>query len=256
MSMNVLLIAKQSFKEIYQSKVLMNILFLGVLLLLLTFVVSEFSYGVAEKVTLDIGLGLISLSGVAISLFLGSRLIVNEVENRTLYMVLVRPVARYEFLLGKVIGLAAIVFLNLIALFSLLLVLYFALGGSWDDMIGWTLFFVYMESLLVLVMSLFFSLFSNPIISIMVTLTMFIAGHGVETVKETHLYQKDDLLRGFVDFYTQWLPNFDKLNLKNYVLYNKFLPNDWFLVASGYSFTWVFVFIVFAIVLFNKKELT
>ncbi len=254
--MKVFSIAWHTFKEIYQSKVLVNILFLGLFLLLVTYAISEFSYGVADKVTLDIGLGLISLSGVSIAIFLGSRLLVQEIESRTLYLVLVRSVSRMEFLLGKVLGLAGILLVNLLLLFILLMIFYVGLGGSWTPLLGWSVFFIYIESLIVLMMVLFFSLFSNPTIAIMMTLTLFLAGHGADSVKETQLYRSDLALQKFIDFYSLWFPNFNKLNIKSFVLYEKFISQDWLGTASLYSGAWIIFFTAISITLFNKKELT
>ena len=122
--MTLYYVAKQTFQEIYESKVLMNVAFLGVFLFLVTYVVSEFSYGVANKVTLDIGLGALSLSATGIALFLGATLIQKEISNRTLYMIISRPVSRTHFLLGKMLGLAGILFVNVFILFFILYIFY------------------------------------------------------------------------------------------------------------------------------------
>lgn len=254
--MKSLLIGGQTFKEIYKSKILFGTLLIGLFLLLMTFVVAEFSYGVPGKVTLDIGLGLISLSGVSIALFLGARLLPSEIENRTLYMVLSRPVSRKDFLIGKMIGLSGILLANLLFLYLLLYGLIFLLGGKTGDLLGWSLFFIFIESLLVMLMVVFFSLISNTIISIIMTLTLFVAGHGVETVKQTSLYLNDGNLKVFIDLYSQWMPNFNAFNIKSFVLYEKFIEPSWLLRASSYASLWCLLFLILSVVIFNKRELT
>ena len=92
-------IAKYTFVEIYKGKILYNVLLIGIGLILLTYVASEFTYGVPSRVALDFGLGTLYLSSVGIALFLGATLISKELENRTVYMILSRPLKRSSFLL-------------------------------------------------------------------------------------------------------------------------------------------------------------
>ncbi len=254
--MKIFIIGAQTFKEIYKSRILFGTIFIGIFLLLMTYVASEFSYGVAGKVTLDIGLGLISLSGVAIALFLGARLLPSEMENRTLYMVLSRPVSRAEFLVGKMLGLSGILLCNLVLLYMFLYGLVLSLDGKIGDLVGWSLFFIYIESLLVMLMVVFFSLISNTIISIIMSLTLFVAGHGIDAVKETSPYKNDPLLKGFIDLYSQWMPNFNVFNIKSFVLYEKFIESSWLFKASSYSLFWCLFFLLMSLVFFNKRELT
>ncbi len=252
--MNVLYIAAQTFKEIYQSKILVNILFLGFFLFLVTYVVSEFSYGVANKVTLDIGLGTLSLSGTAIALFLGATLIQKEIASRTLYMVISRPVSRTTFLIGKMMGLAGILLINIMLLFSILILFYFLLDGHYNYLIPWSLLYIYLESLLVMFIVVFFSLISNNIIAVLSTLTIFIAGHGIQSVRETSLYGNDHMLRGIVDFYSKVAPDFSRLNIKNFVLYEKFLETNLLFSSLIYASFWIALFLILSSLVISKKE--
>lgn len=252
--MNILYVAGQTFKELYQSKILVNILFLGVFLFLVTFVVSEFSYGVANKVTLDIGLGTLSLSATTIALFLGATLIQKEIANRTLYMVISRPVSRTTFLMGKMLGLAGILFVNVLVLFAMLMVFYGLLDGSYNYLIPWSLLYIYLESLLVMFIVVFFSLISNSIIAVLSSLTIFIAGHAISTVKETSPYKHDAVLRGLVDFYSTIAPDFSRFNIKSFVLYEKFLDHSLLWTSVLYCGLWIIIFLVLSSFIISKKE--
>lgn len=252
--MKIYLIAKQTFAEIYESKVLLNVAFLGAFLFLVTFVVSEFSYGVANKVTLDIGLGSLSLSGVGIALFLGATLIPKEIASRTLYMVISRPVSRMTFLVGKLLGLAGILLVNVLVLFGILYSFYAALGGEFNYLIPWALFYIYLESLIVMLIVVFFSLISNNIIAVFITLTLFASGHAVESVRDTMAYKTNLLMKGFVDYYSYFLPNFTKLNIKTFVLYERFIETSYLGSAFLYGALWAFVFLGLSTLVISKKE--
>ena len=95
-------IAYYTFREILKSNILVNVAILGLGLMLVTYVAFSFTYGEASRVALDFGLGMLSLSSVGIAIFIGVGLLSKEIENRTVYMIISRPVPRYIFILGKI----------------------------------------------------------------------------------------------------------------------------------------------------------
>lgn len=250
----IFIIARQTFKEIYQSKILINVILLGAFISLAIFVTSEFTYGAAARVGLDIGLGVLSLSLTGISIFLGSNLIENEIKNRTLYLVLCRPVSRTSFYIGKLLGLAGILLVNTLALSLFVLLLYFWVGGPYHFLIPWSLFFIYLESLVVLSLVVFLSLISNTIITVLMSLTFYAAGHAVESVRETTLFKFNAFLRGFVEFYSTFMPNFSKFNIKNYVLYDNLITDAYLWGSLAYGLLWIFLIGFISSFIFSKKD--
>jgi hypothetical protein len=100
----------------------------------------------------------------------------------------------------------------------------------------------------------FFSLISNNIIAVLSTLTIFIAGHGIQSVRETSLYENDHMLRGIVDFYSKVAPDFSRLNIKNFVLYEKFLDNNLLFSSLLYASFWIALFLILSSLVISKKE--
>ena len=98
-----LIVAKYTFKELLKSKIVVASLWLGFSVLILTYVTSEYSYGNPAKVAIDFGLGASSLVCLAISIFMGVSLISDEIESRTIYLSLSRPISRSNFLIGKIL---------------------------------------------------------------------------------------------------------------------------------------------------------
>lgn len=123
----ILIVAKYTLKEILKSKVLYITLVIGVALMIVTYVATEFTYGVPEKVSLDFGLGMLSLSSIGISIFMGATLLPNEIDSRTVYMVISRPVPRWVFITGKVVGLIGVLAVN----FAILSAMTLAVLISW-----------------------------------------------------------------------------------------------------------------------------
>ncbi len=248
------LIGSQTFKEIYKSKILLNVVILGVVIALSIFISSEMTYGAAARVGLDVGLGVLSLSSVGIAIFMGATLVDKEIKTRTLYMVISRPVSRKSFYLGKMLGLTGILFVNIFMLFIFVLALYFSVGGGFHYLIPWSAFFIFIESLVVLFAVVFFSLISNTILTVMFSLTMYVAGHAIESVKETTLFKTDQGLSFFIDFYSKFMPNFSKFNIKNYVLYDGKLSDSYLISSFAYGILWILVFAVLSNYIVAKKD--
>ncbi len=248
------LIASQTFKEIYRSKILLNIVILGAVIALAIFVSSEMTYGAASRVGLDIGLGILSISSVAIAIFMGATLVDKEIKTRTLYMVISRPVSRSSFYLGKMLGLSGILFINILLLFSFVLSLYFLVGGHYHYLIPWSAFFIFIEALVVMFSVVFFSLIANTILTVMFSITLYVAGHAVESVKETALFEAQEALGLFINFYSKYMPNFSKFNIKNYVLYDGKLSDTYLISSFGYGLLWIIVFAFLSKYIIDQKD--
>lgn len=249
------LIASYTFKEIFKSKVLLITLFIGLALMVITYVATEFTYGTPEKVALDFGLGMLSFSSLGISLFLGSTLLPSEINSRTVYMVISRPVPRWVFILGKVLGLCAILLVNVFILSSMTLICSSLLGGQINSMTILAIIFNCLESLLLLLTVVFLSLFLNTILSTVVSLFILVLGHAIKETQTTLFVQEREYLGKLLDLYHNVLPGFYKLNLKDFVIYQKELPVD-YLVNSFIYGTCYSMFLLFMIIaVFNKKNL-
>ena len=103
----MLAIAKNTFREAIRDRILYGFLFFAVLLILFSVVLGQLSFNQQIRCTLDVGLAGISFFSVLIAIFLGITLLHKEIEKRTIYTVLSKPVSRATYLLGKFLGLAA-----------------------------------------------------------------------------------------------------------------------------------------------------
>jgi len=102
--MNIKIIALNTLKEAVRDKIFYNPLIFALLVIAASVLIGDLSIGAGEKITKDIGLAAILLFGILTAIFVGVGLVSKEVERRTLYTILTKPVHRYEFLLGKYLG--------------------------------------------------------------------------------------------------------------------------------------------------------
>ena len=253
--MKSLTVAKYTFSEFVQSKILYNVFFLSLGLLVLTYVASEFTYGVPNKVALDFGLGASSISTLLISIFLGANLIIREVENRTLYMILSRPISRSEFLIGKVLGLIGIVFVNTLVLGCISISLYFFMGGGWSYLIPYSFLFIILESVIILLVVILFSLMTNTILAVVNTLVVYISSYAIFEVSNTTFVNNNIVFKKVLNVGSYFLPSLSSFNVKDYILYEKLAPIPSLNFGILYGFSYIMFLLLICVFIFNKKNL-
>jgi ABC-type transport system involved in multi-copper enzyme maturation permease subunit len=169
-------VALNTFREAVRDRVLYLLLVAGVAAVVFSKFLGEISVGDNLHVVADTGLTAVSLLGVMISIFVGTGLIYKEIDKRTVYTILSKPVRRGEFLLGKYLGLTLTVLVCTSLLSAGFLVYYPIYGGR----VGWplvaALVFIFVEICVVTAVAVMFSSASTPILSAVFTSVIFGAG--------------------------------------------------------------------------------
>ncbi len=250
-----LTVTNYTFIEIYKSRILLNVIFLGFALVFVSYVASEFTFGVPQRVALDFGLGLLSFSGIGIAIFMGVGLLAKELESRTIYMILSRPISRYSFLLGRVVGLALILLINISVLGCVTVAFYNFLGGQFDALIGWVILFTFMESLMMLMVVILFSLITNTVRSVLFSLAVFVGGHTVTDPTIVPYIKDNNLIAFALKTYSYVFPDFTKINYKMFVIYQQSVPWNNLLLSFTYSSIYLLILAAIAVYIFGKKDL-
>lgn len=252
---NAFVIAKYTAKEILQSKVLVNILLLGIALALVTYVAYQFTYGEASRVALNFGLSALSLSSVGIAFLMGATLLSKEIENRTVYMIISRPVSRSVFIIGKILGLTLVLLINITLLSVLTLLCYLVIGGELYPLIFSTIAFIMLESIVVLLVICFFSLITTPTLTVLFTISLYISGHTIAEAKLTTFVENRAFLKTIIELYQYLLPAFSKFNLKELVVYNKSVSWSYLLGTGAYGLCYSLFLLFLILIIFEKKNL-
>ena len=251
----VLIIARYTFKQLLKSKVLWITLSLGIALLVVTYVATEFTYGVPEKIALDFGLGMLSISSMGIALFMGATLLSSEIDSRTVYMVISRPVPRWVFITGKIAGLIGVLILNELILSIMTLFCTWMLGGALSQVVFLSILFTILESILLLLLVVFLSLFVNTILASSLTAIILLLGHAIKETQNILFVENRPYLKMILEFYHYVLPAFYKLNLKDFVLYNQSLDGGYLAGMTLYGFLYSAALFFLIILIFNRKNL-
>jgi len=173
-------IARNAFREALRDRVLYNLVLFVLLLTAAAIFIGELSGGQERKIIVDLGLSAMLLFGVFIAIFVGVGLVYKEIERRTLYAILAKPVGRGEFLLGKYLGLSLTLLVNVLIMgVGLSLALIFVKRG-FDPLVIriWpAILLIYVELTILTGVALFFSSFSSPALSALLTFFVFVIGH-------------------------------------------------------------------------------
>ena len=124
--MKVLSIALNTFRENLRDKLLYNLLVFALLMIGSSLLLMRLTLGEFHRLLLNVGLGSINIFGVLIAIFVGIGLVNKEIEKKTIYTIVSKPVARYQFLIGKYLGLTMTLFVNTVIMAGGLLLVLFA----------------------------------------------------------------------------------------------------------------------------------
>ncbi|MDT7604165.1 MAG: hypothetical protein QOF61_2162 [Acidobacteriota bacterium] len=173
-------IARNAFREAVRDRVLYNLVIFVLLLTVGAIFLGEISADQEAKIIVDFGLGAILLFGTFIAIFVGTGLVYKEIERRTLYAILAKPVGRGEFLVGKYLGLCLTLAVNVsvMGLGVSLALLYVRRGYDPLVLQVWpAIALIYVELLIIVAVALLFSAFSSPALSALLTFAVFVIGH-------------------------------------------------------------------------------
>jgi Cu-processing system permease protein len=228
-------VAANTFRETVRERVFYNLLVFAALMIFSGLLLARLSVRQHEKIIKDVGLACIDGFGLMIALFIGVSLVAKEIERRSLYPLLAKPLGRGEFFVGKFVGLGLTLAVNVGAMSLGLLVTLWAAGVSPDSRLLSAVFPIYLSLLLVVALAMFFSTVSSPPIAAMATLGLVIAGRLSDVIRNAGTVLPAApkwLLEGV--YYL--IPNFRNFDFKDAVAYGDPVP----LVTLG----WVSVYAI------------
>ena len=181
-----LAIARNTFREAVRDRVLYNLILFALLLIGSAIFIGELSAGQEAKIVVDLGLSAMLLFGVFIAIFVGVGLVYKEIEKRTLYAILSKPIGRGQFLLGKYLGLNLTLLVNVVVMGLGVMAALLYVRRGWDSLaiqIWPAIALIYFELLIITAVALVFSSFSSPALSALLSFFVFLIGHFSSDLK-------------------------------------------------------------------------
>jgi ABC-type transport system involved in multi-copper enzyme maturation permease subunit len=253
----ILSIAANTFRETIRNKILYAILAFALLVIGMTFFLADLSVGDFARIIADVGLASIHVFGVIMAIFLGITLVSNEVDRKTIYVILSKPVRRFEFIFGKTLGLSFTLALTTIAMASVLFIIHLAYryGGRAEPGIFIASAGIYMELMLLTCLATLFSTFTTPVLSAIFTLSLFLVGHVSNYLYVLGEQSKTATVRWGSQALFYLLPNLEIFNWKNevpYGLLKSFPAVGW---AAAYLVSYAACVLCLSCLLFARKDL-
>jgi ABC-type transport system involved in multi-copper enzyme maturation permease subunit len=257
MNTRIAQIASNTFREAVRDRVLYNLIAFALLLSGAAILVGQISIDIEQLVVINLGLTAVSLFGVVIAIFIGIGLVSKEIEKRTLYTVLSRPVRRWEFIVGKFFGLASTLVVNAffmaIGVFAALL--YVAHKFQRSD--GWVLvalYFIILQFLIICALALLFSSFSSPLLSAVFAFSLFVIGTFSED-----LHGFTGMTKGVTKILATGVvylvPNLSSLNVISSVAHGQSVSGQLVLFNTLYALFYAATALCGAVLIFERRNL-
>lgn len=262
------LLSKITFKEGVRNRILLGILLVAVLFSAFNMIFSQMFAHDISKVSVDLGLSTVSLSGLAVIFFMGINLLAKDFEKRTIYMVLARPFARWQYVLGKFFGLAlmvgtAVIVLGLVVAsgvkYSMLMAPnYVPLNYSWK-IFSLSIAFNFLGLMILTALAqLFTCLTTSSYIALLITACSYFIGQNVEFIRKTFLGESGVNLAYyyFIEIVTWIFPNLQAFDLKTAAGYGLPLDPISLLWTAVYGCSYIGITLLLAVFVFQRRELS
>jgi len=251
-------VAWNTFREAVRDRVLYNLVFFALLMMTAAVAVGQISIGIDRTVIVSLGLSAISAIGLLISVFLGVALVSKEMDKRTLYALLAKPVRRWEFLLGKFGGLVLTLAVNTAAMaVGLLLVMIYVkhtLEGS-DAAVLVAVYFILLKLALIVALALLFSCFTTPLLAILFTAGLYIVGLYVQELRNLPVQVMSPAMSAFTKWLSYVLPNFENYNVMAMAAHGRAVPGALILQNTLYTAVYCTIVLTAAAAVFSRRNL-
>ena len=250
----VKVIAKNTFKEAIRDRVLYLLLFFAAVSILFARVLAILTVGDRAKVIKDVGLASISLFGALMAILIGTGLVYKEIEKRTIFTLISKPLRRPEFLLGKFFGLVLTLLVMLLAMSVIFLALVFV--HTWT--IEWKLLvaivFIFLELVLITAVAVLFSCFSTPILSSLFALSFYLIGHFSWSLETFIKKARPGAAKVLLQVLYAVLPDLENFNLKTEVVHALPLSAAHLLTSAAYGIVYSAFVLGLAVLIFRRRD--
>jgi len=247
-------IAINTFREAVRDKILYNLLIFALLIIGCSVLVGTLTIGEQQKIIKDMGLASISIFGVLIAVFVGIGLVYKEIDRKTIYNIISKPVHRYQFLIGKYLGLVLTLLVNVLIMAGVFLSIVYGLEGTVGLPMVQAIFLIFLELMLITAVALLFSTFSTPALSATFTLAIYVIGHWSKDLRLFGAKAEQIWVRYITQAIYYMVPNLENYNIKGLVVNNLSLPDHFICLSSFYGLIYIGILLFLSICIFERRN--
>ncbi len=260
-------VAVNVFRESVRDRVLYNLVLFALLLISASYLIGQLTAGQDLKIIKDLGLAASAVFGLFIAVFIGVGLVYKEVERRSIHNLLVKPLKRHQFILGKFLGLSLTLFVNLgvmaLALYAVLGYMSYAatppVRAGWeaaamDPALLKAFLLIFMELVLLTAIALFFSSFSSPILAAVLTFGLYIIGHFNADLQHFDRIVSSRAAGYVAKAIYYLLPNLGPFDIKSTVVHGLPVSAGYLATTIGYAGAYSAAMIVATMFIFSRRD--
>lgn len=249
-------ITLNTFREAIRDRVLYNLILFVLLLVASAPLFGQISIGMERLILVNVGLSSISLFGVIIAIFIGIGLVSKEIEKKTLYTILSRPVRRWEFILGKYLGLIMTLVVNTVLMTAGFYIALMITNGlhKTDSLLLVAIYFTVLQFLIVTALTVLFSTFSSPIFSAIFAFALFVIGTFAEDLKNFAAISKG-AAKLLATAAAYLMPNFASLNVIAQTAHDQGIGGRLILFNTLYAMLYSASAVAAAVLIFERRNL-
>jgi ABC-type transport system involved in multi-copper enzyme maturation permease subunit len=248
-------IGMNTVKETVRNHVVYMVLLFVVLLIVLSVSFGDWSVFARIQVIEDFGLAAMSVSGLLLAVFIGVGILGREISSKTVYHVVAKPIARYQFILGKYAGLLTVLALNYAIMTAFFMGTLVCLGGQIKMTLVSAIICIGTEMAIMISAALFFSTFTSPVLAAMFSTAFYIAGHLNDLISIRYISKSWSLYSLVLKILYYLLPNLEHFNIRDRVVYDAAMPQGFLELAVIYGCLYIVLNLVLSCVIFQKKDL-
>jgi ABC-type transport system involved in multi-copper enzyme maturation permease subunit len=251
-------VALNTFREAVRDRVLYNLVFFALVMMAAAILVGQISIDIENIVIVSLGLSAISIIGLLISVFIGVGLVSKEIDKRTLYALLAKPLRRWEFILGKFGGLALTLTVNTAAMAAGLFLVMFYVKHSierGDAVVLVAVYFILLKLALVVALAMLFSCFTTPLLAILFTAGLYIAGLFVHEMRNLEPGTMTPALGGLLRGISYLLPNFENFDVMGAAAHGRAIPGMLIAQNTVYAALYCAIVLAVAVAIFSQRNL-
>ncbi len=260
-------VALNVFKESVRDRVLYSLVGFASLLIGVSYLIGQLTAGQDIKIIKDLGLAAIATFGLLIAIFIGIGLVWKEVERKSIYSLLAKPVQRHEFIIGKFAGLALTLLVNVATMTVVFYVVLAYMNTQFSANVRavWpapavdpgmlrAVLLIFMELLVVTAIALFFSTFSSPFLSAALTLGLWVIGHFNADLRNFEAVVDSPVAASLARALYYVLPNFAAFDIKTQVVYALPVPVSYLATTVLYGATYAALLLTAAVLIFARRD--
>ena len=248
-------IAVNTFREAIRDRILYLFVGFAVVMVVSSKLFGMLTVGDEAKIIKDIGLASMQFFSMLVAVLMSMILISREVDNRTVFNILAKPVRRWQFILGKYFGLVAIVGANLLLITVVLVVTVLLATGELDLMLVFAAAMTMLEMLVLAAFATLFAVLTRPILGSLMTLAVFVVGHMSADLWLLTRQLPGTVTKVAVTVVYYLLPNLERFDFRTEVVHGLSIPP----AAVGWAVVYAAVFVAMVLFLahlrFRTKDL-